>query len=186
MFKDKFFCKLSMDYKLFLKNVKCEKSKVDDNYLSVENVNEDLVYVRPRLKFGKGKTRPEVSNMMDEIDTINRIEPKITLTTNNYVPTNQNTETRYDGWVYCLSNQSYKGIYKIGFTTRTPKKRADELSRETSILYPFVVEVSKKVKNCRLKESQLHKILNDNRVRSNKEFFDVSLEKIKTLFDLMD
>lgn len=171
-----------MDYKRLFKTLQNKQSGSNETVLSDEDFIANYAYVRPRLKFGYLKTHREISNMMDnnKIETINHSN------TNKNIQPKQNTQSVCEGWVYCLSNQSYKGVYKIGFTTRTPIERAQELSRETSIIYPFVVEVSKKVKNCRIKENQLHKLLNEHRVRPNKEFFDVSLEKIKNLFDLIE
>lgn len=175
-----------MDYKRLFKTLHNKQSRSNETVLSDEDYIANYAYVRPRLKFGYLKTHREFSNMMDKIDTINKTEIINHSKTNKTIQPKENTQGVCEGWVYCLSNQSYKGVYKIGFTTRTPNERAQELSRETSIIYPFVVEVSKKVKNCRLKENQLHKLLNEYRVRPNKEFFDVSLEKIKNLFDLVE
>ena len=37
------------------------------------------------------------------------------------------------------SYKSYKNLYKIGWTSLTPEERADQLSSETGVLYPFKV-----------------------------------------------
>ena len=50
------------------------------------------------------------------------------------------------GYVYCMTNKSYKDKCKIGFTTKTPQERAKELSN-TSTPDPFNVEYAIKVKN---------------------------------------
>ena len=50
------------------------------------------------------------------------------------------------GYVYCFSNQSYEGIYKVGFTKNDPIERCQQLNT-TGVLYPFKPEITKKVRN---------------------------------------
>jgi hypothetical protein len=40
------------------------------------------------------------------------------------------------GYIYCLSNESYKDTYKIGFTKNDPLARMVQLNT-TGLLYPF-------------------------------------------------
>jgi hypothetical protein len=94
-------------------------------------------------------------------------------------------ENEKRGYVYCLSHPLYDGVYKIGMTTRCPKERAADLS-STGHYIDFVVEFAKLVDDCRCIEKTLHTLLSKYRVRSGREFFKLPLDKIKTVFDLVD
>ena len=89
------------------------------------------------------------------------------------------------GWVYCMSNPSMSGLLKVGMTDRTPEIRAAELFK-TGVPTPFKIEFSKKVVNPLQKETTLHNLLSKERINPRREFFCVSLEKVKELFNLMD
>ena len=89
------------------------------------------------------------------------------------------------GYVYAMSNKSMPGILKIGMTDRSIEERLKE-ANGTFTLIPFVVEMSKYVSKCKEKEKCIHQILQSKRVNPKKEFFQVTLEEIKPIFDLMD
>ena len=92
-----------------------------------------------------------------------------------------------DGYVYCFSNPMYVGIYKVGFTINNPHVRRKQLNT-TGVPLPFKLEFSKKVSNYQEKEKTLHKLLTQygERINLKREFFKISLEEIRTFFDLMD
>jgi hypothetical protein len=92
-----------------------------------------------------------------------------------------------EGYVYTLSNPEMRGILKIGMTDRTPEERVKELFT-SGVPSPFKIEFAKKVKNPREKEAILHQLLENyhERVYSRREFFRVSLEEVRKLFELMD
>lgn len=89
------------------------------------------------------------------------------------------------GYIYCLSNPSYKkNILKIGYTLKnTPEERAKSLYK-TGIPTPFVVEFYIKVDNPRKKEGEIHKLFDYLGYRCNKkrEFFDVNIDVVKQVF----
>ena len=89
------------------------------------------------------------------------------------------------GYIYCLSNESYKDTYKIGFTKNDPCIRASQLNT-TGILFPFRLEFAKQVKNHQDKEKKLHNIFDKYRVNKSREFFKIELKEIRQLFDLID
>lgn len=95
-----------------------------------------------------------------------------------------------DGFIYCFSNPSMPGILKIGMTERTPETRLSEanVSDTWRPPTPYVIELAKKVNNAKTKEKILHTLLEQYTVRINprREFFKVSIEEIKTFFELMD
>jgi hypothetical protein len=98
------------------------------------------------------------------------------------------SETRNDGWgtLYCLSNEAFKGLYKIGFTFyNDPNKRLKELYT-TGVPSPFKIEIAKLVRNPSLKEKDIHNILKEYRHNPSREFFNVSLDKIRSLFNLLE
>jgi len=88
------------------------------------------------------------------------------------------------GYIYAMSNKSMPGILKIGMTERSIEERLQE-ANGTFTLIPFIVEISKKVLNCKEKEKCIHQILQSKRVTSNREFFEVTLEEIKPIFDFI-
>lgn len=91
------------------------------------------------------------------------------------------------GYLYCMSNPIYEGIYKIGFTEKDPEKRRLQLS-STSVPLDFKIEFAKKVLNFKTKEKLIHSILNgfNTRVNPKREFFKVDLEIVHDIFKLID
>ena len=99
----------------------------------------------------------------------------------------EDTET---GYVYCFSNPSMEGILKIGMTERTPDIRLKEANNSDTWRppLPYICEIAKKVFNPKEKESTIHKLLSQytERINPKREFFRVSIEEVKTFFELMD
>jgi len=92
------------------------------------------------------------------------------------------------GWVYCLSNPSYKTNYfKIGYTKRKdPLTRIKELNSSTGVPTNFELVFAKKVKQFKEKEALIHKLLGDCRINKNREFFKCNRYKLEAIFSLMD
>lgn len=87
-------------------------------------------------------------------------------------------EEKIEGVVYILSNKSMPGLLKVGYTTGEAIKRADELSRVTSVPTGFRVEWTLPVHGSpRSVEQGAHAHLAAN--RHGKEFFKVSLDEAK-------
>ncbi len=87
------------------------------------------------------------------------------------------------GYIYCLSNPSYgHNVFKIGFTERTPFERMDDLYT-TGIPYPFKLEFAKEMEHSYETEQKIHRLLYDFRMNKNREFFRISFEIIKSIFD---
>jgi len=86
------------------------------------------------------------------------------------------------GFVYCMANDCMPGIYKIGYTNRTPNGRADELSAPSGVPFPFEVLFYLETKDAPLVESMIHVVLDQYRVSCNREFFKVGDEIIKRTF----
>ena len=95
--------------------------------------------------------------------------------------------TEGEGHLYCFSNKSMPGIFKVGMTERTPEERLKEANKpDTWKANPFEIEYAKKVFNPKQKETTLHILLSQYRINPKREFFKISSEKIKNYFDLMD
>ena len=76
------------------------------------------------------------------------------------------------GWVYVLSNKAMPGLLKIGYSTKDPVLRIDELNG-TGIPYPFDLEYDALVYEPRILERKIHAEL--AAAREAKEFFRVSV-----------
>ena len=93
-----------------------------------------------------------------------------------------------EGYIYCLSNVSYRdGMLKIGMTNH-PVDRADGLFT-TGVPTPFTIEFAKLVKEPKKKEKFLHSHIETvcgERVNGQREFFIVDLNLVRSLFDVLD
>lgn len=85
------------------------------------------------------------------------------------------------GYVYLLTNPSMPGLVKIGCTDRSPSERLSELSSATGVPTPFILEFSIFVPDHIAMEQELHSILIAERVRDGREFFRVSVERVRDL-----
>ena len=83
------------------------------------------------------------------------------------------------GYIYVLSNKAYPNIYKIGSTYNNVDARAEELTG-TGHLMPFKVEAQIKIRSAEYYEKKIHSILSSYRVKQNREFFEIDLDKIKS------
>ena len=93
-----------------------------------------------------------------------------------------------NGYIYCLSNDAMPGIVKIGeihTEGRTPDDRIRELYT-TGVPLPFKIEFAKKVANPAEAEARIHAFISDKRVNPRREFFKVTPEYVRRLFDLID
>jgi hypothetical protein len=79
------------------------------------------------------------------------------------------------GWVYILSNESLPGMVKVGYTSKDPEGRAKELSGDTGVPTPFVVEYEILIEDAHRCEQNIHQFLTDKRVNERREFFRCSL-----------
>ena len=91
-----------------------------------------------------------------------------------------NREGPYDSWVYALSNPLQQGIYKVGYTNKHPEERAKQISNSTGVVLPYEVAFAFHCYNGEMLEGELHKRLGEYRVNNNREFFQLSLEEIKS------
>jgi hypothetical protein len=94
------------------------------------------------------------------------------------------------GYIYCFSNKSMLGIYKIGMTERDPIERLKEANKTDTWKppMPYVIEFAKRVDDPKTKEGGIHRIFEDLGFRPNvkREFFNVPLETAREIFKLID
>jgi hypothetical protein len=93
------------------------------------------------------------------------------------------------GWVYCFTNNCMPGLVKVGMTMRPPEMRLEEANKaDTWKPLPFEMKFAKRVFSPSVKEKKLHQTLSivGERVSHKREFFRVSLEIVKSLFELLD
>ena len=113
----------------------------------------------------------------DNISDANKLKQEfINSTIRNYLNTwsgQKAVSNKESGWLYILSRREEPDLLKIGMTTRSVTLRVKEINSATGLLYPFSARSVYKVKDPLLTEKQVHKILADYRVRSDREFFKV-------------
>lgn len=90
-----------------------------------------------------------------------------------------------DEIVYVLINEAMPGYVKIGLTNGSLEERIRSLDT-TSVPLPFECFYAARVKNCREVEKLLHDTFLDNRVRSNREFFEISPERVVSAIKLAE
>ena len=94
-----------------------------------------------------------------------------------------NRDGDHDSWVYVLSNPSQPGIFKIGYTSNTPEERARQLSNATGVALPYEVEFAYSCWNGNDLEKDVHERLDEYRLSSQREFFQVDLEEAKEIIE---
>jgi hypothetical protein len=77
------------------------------------------------------------------------------------------------GYIYILSTRSHPTWLKIGYTERTVEERINEINRATGILEPFGVRAVWVLRNAPQVEGFVHYALTGNRVRDDREFFEL-------------
>lgn len=87
--------------------------------------------------------------------------------------------------VYVLINEAMPGYVKIGLTNGSLEERIRSLDT-TSVPLPFECFYAARVSDCRKVEKLLHDAFGDHRVRSNREFFEVSPERVVSAIKLAE
>lgn len=99
-----------------------------------------------------------------------------------YVDREQNKKMfelgRGSEWVYVLSNPSYEGMLKIGYTRNAPELRSEQLYKGTGVPTPFKLEFAKQCLNGEMLERLTHKYLKKDRVNNEREFFYTNLQEV--------
>lgn len=86
------------------------------------------------------------------------------------------TDGRGDDIIYILSNPSYPGLLKIGYTRKEIGIRIKDLSKATGVPTPFKLEYIFRCTGGLELESEIHKHLKEYRPNNYREFFDIPLK----------
>ena len=87
--------------------------------------------------------------------------------------------------MYVLINEAMPGYVKIGLTNGSLEERIRSLDT-TGVPLPFECFYAARVKDCRIVERLLHDTFLDFRVRSNREFFEVSADRVVSAIKLAE
>ncbi len=90
-------------------------------------------------------------------------------------------ENESTGWLYVMRCPLMdEDVYKIGWSSRTPKDRAEDISKATGAPMAYIVVESWKVEDARRIEAAVHQELTTFRINPRREFFKAPFEKIRT------
>jgi hypothetical protein len=90
-----------------------------------------------------------------------------------------------DSWIYVLTNKTMPNLVKIGFTDKTPDKRAKQVSRATGVPLEFSVAYAFKCFNAHALEIELHRYLKNYRINTDREFFQITVDEVKEAITLL-
>src|SRR3989304_8754805 len=85
------------------------------------------------------------------------------------------------GYIYVLSNQTMKGLLKIGFTSQSVEVRVKQLSSATGVPAPFEIEYYCLTLDPEDIEKKVHEQFSSKRI--NKEFFEIPLHEAVRFID---
>ena len=80
------------------------------------------------------------------------------------------------GFIYIMSNPAHPGLLKIGQTSKDPNVRRRELN-STGVPEDFVLEYRVLAEDYQRLEKEIHQKLKKYRLRTDKEFFEIAVEK---------
>lgn len=86
------------------------------------------------------------------------------------------------GYVYILSNPAMPNMLKIGYTAIHPSKRIKQLDT-TGVPEKFSLEFALRSDFARRIEAQAHRLLDDKKVRKNREFVKMSVSEAKDVIN---
>ena len=85
-----------------------------------------------------------------------------------------------NGWVYVMSSPLLPdSVYKVGWTSKTPAARSEDLSRQTGVPMAFVVVESWQTPMAREAERLVHQALSSHRINPRREFFKLPFAEIR-------
>lgn len=87
------------------------------------------------------------------------------------------------GWVYILSSREFSELLKVGMTSRSVERRAQEINSATGVAVPFGVRRCWRVRDPREAEKCVHEVLHQHRLRGDREFFKVPFPEAAKLVD---
>jgi hypothetical protein len=80
--------------------------------------------------------------------------------------------------IYIMSNPSFPGLFKIGYTGKEIDIRRKDLSKASGVPTPFRVEYTYRVHGRGMQlESEIHSKLKEYRLNNDREFFEIGLKQ---------
>jgi hypothetical protein len=76
-------------------------------------------------------------------------------------------------YLYVLSTREQPRMLKVGFTERNVEDRVNEINRATGVVIPYGVRAAWVVRNGHAVETAVHALLDQYRVRKDREFFQL-------------
>ena len=126
-----------------------------------------LIDLRRSVTSGETQRVGSISQRLLQLDLLRLLR---TFQDASYSQSN-NTE---GGWIYILSTREQPNILKIGMTCRSVTQRVKEINSATGVLFPLSARAVFRVRNAAKAEREIFVLLNQYRIRSDREFFDVS------------
>jgi T5orf172 domain len=95
-------------------------------------------------------------------------------------PTEIEPDNESTGWLYVMRCPLMDDdVYKVGWSSRAPKDRAEEISKATGVPMAYIVVESWKVEDARRMEAAVHQALTTFRINPRREFFKAPFENIR-------
>jgi hypothetical protein len=113
-------------------------------------------------------------------DKDNPLKTSITYYTNRKKSTSSTIEGNPDGteWVYVLAHPTDPDLYKIGYTSKDPKQRLNEINSQTGVVGEYRLIYMYKTINGYQLEHAVHSYFKDVRIHPRKEHFQINRKKI--------
>lgn len=89
------------------------------------------------------------------------------------------------GYVYCLTIPRMEGVVKIGYTVKTMEERLKALDN-TSCVEPFQVYYAGRVRNPKRVETLIHEFFKQQRIRANREYFEIDPITVKKVIQIAE
>jgi hypothetical protein len=130
------------------------------------------IYVKSSVASAKAKAAAIIASDPSAIVIGDVLPPKFDV---EVEPDTQNT-----GWLYVMRCPLMEDdIYKVGWSSRSPSTRAEELSKATGVPMAYIVVESWEVDDARRIEVTIHQALTAYRINPKREFFKAPFEKIR-------
>lgn len=97
--------------------------------------------------------------------------------------TGNQTHRKNVGYIYVLSTRENPTLLKIGMTDRSVIERVKEINSATGVVIPFGVRGVWAVRDAAKAERDIHELLSEFRIRSDREFFELEFSDAKSLIN---
>ncbi len=196
--------KIEYEYYTQQARIKEEQRMLREQMRQEAEERKQLEQQRKQVENEEKKYQQEINRVKAQMDTASAEDPEVEKLRKRLEELEQKmaaVETKKEdiinlqngkaGTVYIISNIGSFGenVYKVGMTRRLePQDRIDELGN-ASVPFPFDVHSFIFSEDAVALETQLHKELNSrrvNKVNLRKEFFNITLDELRTMVERID